>query len=199
LSSWADNQFAKLAAQSAAAAHLAEALYENGTVTLDVSAPLKTTIEKLPPSLIDSLKKVGDLSKTDPVQLQAAFVGAIKNDIQKLDQRLDEFSGRLENEINPIIQQYERQRRLESIQAIAQDINSIGLIGNLVFSQAFDDASIGRKIQGFAAATASIYVAFATSMSFLGIAGVLAGAAISIINLFSEEHDPVLEALNSLH
>jgi hypothetical protein len=36
-------------------------------------------------------------------------------------------------------------------------------------------------------------------MSFLGIAGVLAGAAITIINLFSDDHDPVLESLNGMH
>jgi hypothetical protein len=133
LSSWANNHFARLAAQSPAAAQLAEALHKNGTVTIDLSAPLETTIRKLPPSLRNSLGTIGDISKADSAQIRAAFVSALNSEFKHIDRSLDEFTDRIEKEISPILQQYERQRRLESIQETVQDINSIGLIGNFLF------------------------------------------------------------------
>lgn len=197
LSYLANKKFLDAVRNSDKAIDMSIALYENGTVTLDPRINSSELTVHLPEPAQQALEPALEDSP-DPGKVEKSFRDALSSATQSLNDKVQEQLDQPRTELNDVVKTLENQKRQDEIQTIAQDINSVGAIGNLLFSKVFNNPDVGQKLQGFATAAASIFVALATpGLGPLAIAGALAGAANSLLHLFSGG-DPLLDTLKDV-
>jgi hypothetical protein len=199
LTAWATKKLVDLSSMYPKALDLASALHQSGDLQVDVSRSVTDAVKDLPEGAQKALAPVinsGGNPPVDSAETEAKFRSEITSAIANLNKKVDEALDSQIQEANAAVQAAKAQKIKQEVEEIAQDINSVGVIADLVFSKLFEQPDTGRKIAGVAQAAGTIFVALATpGLGPLAIAGALAGAALNLSNIFGGQGDDLLKSL----
>ena len=204
ITAWAVKKMADLAAADPKILELALDLNKTGYLDINLSQPGGQSLGKLPSSLRNIVKPhvaIGpDTAVPKAVETQAAVRDELKTVVERLQLETDKFIDVARRERNKAIRAIREAEAQRQVQYIAQELIGAGVVGNVLLSSFGPDlAGIGAKLQGFAQTGASIFVALSTpGLGPFALAGVLSNSATTLLNLFGDQPDPLLTALQPL-